>query len=302
MHWITEPFQYEFMQRALVACALIGFTNGFLGSFVVLRRLALVADALSHSLLPGLAVAAIGIGLNPGGLLVGGLLAALFVALGGHFIARSSRVKDETAIAALYIMALAIGIGILKYAPVKVSLDHFLFGNILGIGNADLWMSFGTGVLVLLALTLLQRPLLLALFEPSVAQTQGVKVGRLLGLLIVLIVLTMVTSLQAIGVLLSLGLMVLPAATIYLLSDSYRAMSWGGGALGAVGAMAGLLLSFWTDIPSGPAIVLILGLLFLAAYFLSPKYGVVTARLRRRHLHEESLRRWDGSTSGSDQR
>lgn len=292
MNWLLEPFQYEFMQRALVACAVIGFTNGFLGAFVVLRRLALMADALSHSLLPGLAIAAIVVGLNPVGLLLGGLLAAIFVALGGHLIARSSRVKDETAIASLYIIALAIGIGIIKYAHVKVSLDHFLFGNILGIGNTDLWISYGVAVLSLLTLTLLYRPILLAIFEPSVAQTQGVKVGLLLSLLVLLIVLTMVTSLQAIGVLLSLGLMILPAATIYLLSDSYTAMSWGGGGLGAVGAMVGLLVSFWADIPSGPAIVLVLGVVFLAAYLFSPKYGVVTTRLRKRHLHDESLQRW----------
>jgi ABC-type Mn2+/Zn2+ transport systems, permease components len=292
MNGLFEPFQYEFMQRALLACAIIGFTNGFLGAFVVLRRLALMADALSHSLLPGLAVAVIAVGLNPAGLLLGGLLAAVFVALGGHLIARSSRVKDETAIAALYIIALAVGVGVIKYAHVNVSLDHFLFGNILGIGDTDLWISYATSVLVLITVTLLQRPLLLALFEPSVAQTQGVRVGRLLALLVILIVLTMVTSLQAIGVLLSLGLMVLPAATVYLVSDSYRRMLWGGGALGAAGAVVGLLLSFWADIPSGPAIVLVLGTVFLAAYLFSPKYGVVTSRFRKRHFHEESLRRW----------
>ncbi len=295
MNWLIEPFQYEFMQRALLACALIGFTNGFLGAFVVLRRLALMADALSHSLLPGLALAAIAVGLNPAGLLLGGLLAAGIVAMGGHLIARSSRIKDETAVAALYIIAFAIGIALLKYSRVKISLDHFLFGNVLGIGNSDLWASYAVSAVVLLTLTTLHRPLLLALFEPSVAQTQGVRVGLLLGLLVVLIVLTMVTSLQAVGVLLSLGLMILPAATIYLLSDSYSAMSWGGGALGSTGAVAGLLLSYWADIPSGPAIVLVLGSLFLAAYLFSPKYGIVTARLRRRHLHDESLERWKDS-------
>jgi len=293
MNWMTAPFQYEFMQRALIACALIGFTNGFLGSFVVLRRLALMADALSHSLLPGLAIAAIVVGLNPGGLLIGGLLAAVFVALGGHMIARSSRVKDETAIASLYIIAFAIGIAIIKYARVKVSLDHFLFGNILGIADSDLWTSYAVSAIVLLTLIALHRPLQLAIFEPSVAQTQGIRVGWLLGLLIVLIVLTMVSSLQAVGVLLSLGLMILPAATIYLVSDSYSAISWGGGLLGMTGAIAGLLLSFWANIPSGPAIVLVLGSVFLAAYLFSPKYGVISSRFRKRHLHEESLQRWD---------
>jgi ABC-type Mn2+/Zn2+ transport system permease subunit len=114
MNWFLEPFQYEFMQRALLACVLIGFTNGFLGAYVVLRRLSLVADALSHSMLPGLALAAMLLGLNPGGLLLGGMFAAVFVALGGHLIASSSRVKDETAVAALYIIAFALGIALIK--------------------------------------------------------------------------------------------------------------------------------------------------------------------------------------------
>lgn len=292
MSWLAEPFQYEFMQRALVACLLIGFTNGFLGSFVVIRRLALMADALSHSLLPGLAVAAIFFGLSPGGLLFGGLLAAIFVALGGHLIAQSSRIKDETAIASLYIIAFALGIAIIKYAGVKVSLDHFLFGNILGVGDSDLWTTYAITCVTLLLLVGLQRPLLLAIFEASVARTQGVRVGLLLGLLVVLIVLAMVSSLQAIGVLLALGLLILPAATMYLLSDSYAVMGWGGAILGTLGAMTGLLLSFWANIPSGPAIVLVLGITFLAAYLFSPKYGILSRRFRRRHLHDESLERW----------
>jgi len=292
MNWITEPFQYEFMRRALLACVLIGFTNGFLGAYVVLRRLALVADALSHSMLPGLALAAMLIGLNPGGLLLGGLFAAVFVALGGHLIASSSRVKDETAVAALYILAFALGIALIKHARVKVSLEHFLFGNILGVADSDLWTSYAISALTLLSLVALQRPLLLALFEASVARTQGIKVGLLLALLIILIVLAMVSSLQAVGVLLSLGLLVLPAATVYLLSDSYAAMSWGGGVIGAIGALAGLLISFWANIPSGPAIIMVLGALFVAAYLFGPKYGIASRWLRKRHLHEESLKRW----------
>jgi manganese transport system permease protein len=243
-------------------------------------------------MLPGLALAAMLIGLNPGGLLLGGLFAAVFVALGGHLVASSSRVKDETAVAALYILAFALGIALIKHARVKVSLEHFLFGNILGIADSDLWTSYAISVLTLLSLVALQRPLLLALFEASVARTQGINVGLLLALIIMLIVLAMVSSLQAVGALLSLGLLVLPAATVYLLCDSYAAMSWGGGVIGMTGAVAGLLISFWADIPSGPAIVMVLGALFIAAYLFGPKYGMASRWLRKRHLHEESLQRW----------
>ncbi len=293
MDWLVEPFRYEFMQRAFLACVLIGLTNGFLGAFVVIRRLALAADALSHSLLPGLALAAIFVGLNPGGLLLGGLLAAVIVAVGGQLITRSSRIKDETAIAALYIIAFALGIILIKYARVKVDLDSFLFGNILGVGDADIWTSLIISAVTLGTLIALQRPLLLTMFEASVARTQGVPVNALLTLLILLIVLAMLSSLQAVGVLLSLGLLILPAATMYLLSDSYQAMSWGGAGLGVGGAVLGLLISFWTNIPSGPAIVMVLGLFFLLAFLFGPKYGIVSRALRPRHLHEESLKRWE---------
>lgn len=293
MSWMLEPFDYEFMRRALLACLIIGFTNGFLGAFVVLRRLALVADALSHSLLPGLAIAAMIAGLNPAGLLLGGLIAAIFVALGGHLLSRSSRIKEDTSIAALYVIAFAAGVAIIKFSKVKVSLDHFLFGNILGIADQDLWICYATGAISLLALTAFARPLLLALFEPSVAKTQGVPVGWLLSGLVVLIVLTMIASLQAVGVLLSLGLMILPAATVYLLSDRYAILPWAGGVLGAVGAVTGLLFSFWANIPSGPSIVMVLGVFFVLAYLFSPGYGVISSRFRKRHLHEESLKRWE---------
>ena len=292
LHWLTDPFHYEFMQRALVGCVLVGFTNGFLSAFIVLRRLALLADALSHSLLPGLAIGAIFFGLAPLGLFSGAVVAALLVGVGGQLVARSSRLKDETAVGALYTVAFALGVILIKYSRVPVDLSHFLFGNILGISNADLWIIYAVGFGSAVSLVAFQRGLLLALFEPSVAQSLGVPVARLNYLLITLIILAMIASLQAVGVVLSVGLLVLPAATVYLLSDSYRALSWYGGFLGAGGAVAGLLLSYWTDIPSGPAIVLVLGVCFVLALLFGPKYGVL-ARLRpAHHLHKQSLARW----------
>ena len=298
--WLAEPFHYEFMQRALLACLIVGFTNGFLSAFIVLRQQALLADALSHSLLPGLAVGAIFFGLAPLGLFLGAVVAALFVGVGGQLVARSSRLKDDTAIGALYTVAFALGIFLLKYSRERVDLSHFLFGNVLGVSNSDLWIIYVVGFVSALCLVSLQRPLMLALFEPSVAQSLGVPVARLNYLLITLIILAMIASLQAVGVVLSVGLLVLPAATVYLLSDSYRALSWFGGLLGAAGSVLGLLLSYWTDIPSGPAIVLVLGVCFVAALVFGPRYGVLARFLRPRHLHGESLARWkDDAPSAS---
>ena len=292
--WITEPLSYGFMQRALLSCSLIGFANGFLGTFIILRRQALLADALSHSLLPGLAIAAMLVGLSPVGLLLGGLLAALLVALGAQVMARNSRLKDETAVACLYIVAFAAGIVLIRFAKVKVDLTHFLFGNILGVGDGDLWIAYASACFTLVMLLVLQRPLLMTLFDDSVARSMGIRTGRLQALLLALTVLDLVASLQAVGVLLSLGLLILPAATAYLLTDSFSRMLWGGSFLGLFSAVGGLFISFRTDVASGPCIVLLLAFLFGAAFLFSPKHGLLRRILKGRHFHKESLDRWEG--------
>ncbi len=296
MTWLTEPFSHDFMQRALVGGALIGFANGFLGGFVVLRRLALMADALSHSMLPGLALGVMLAGsLTLSALFTGGLAAALFVALGALLISRSSRLKEDTALAILYTVAVSFGLVLLTVVKARVSLNHYLFGNILGLANSDLWLAYGVTLTAIPLLAALQRPYLLLLFEPSVARSQGVRAGVLNLLLVVLLVVTMVASVQAVGVILMLGLLIAPAATVYLLCDSFPAMLWGGGLIGAVGSLIGLVVSYHvSNLPSGAAIVLTLGAIFLLAWLFSPRYGVLRRLRRPRHFHDESLARWPG--------
>jgi manganese transport system permease protein len=290
--WLFEPFRHEFMQRALFGCALVGFTNGALSAFIVIRRLALMADAMAHSLLPGVAVALLLFGLAPGTLFVGALLAALLVAFGTQIISNSSRVKEDTALGLLFACAFSLGLVLISFSRLGVNVSDYLFGNILGLGDADLWSIYLISLIVLPMLVALERPLLLTVFEPSVAASQGVPVKTLKYLLMGLLVLSMISSLQAVGVILALGMLIAPAATIYLLSDSFTSMFWMGGVLGCAGSCTGLLISFWLNLPSGPCIVLVLGLLFLLAYLFSPKYGIVTKLLRPHHLHEASLARW----------
>ena len=170
MDWLLEPFQHAFMQRALVACVLIGFLNGFMGGFVMLRRMALMADSLSHSLLPGLAVGVLLFGLAPMGLFFGALSAALVVALGAQLLARGARVKEDTALAILYTSAFSSGVVLLSFVKVRVSLLHYLFGNILGVSNQDLWLAYGVAVVVLPLLVAAERPLQLLLFDSSVVR------------------------------------------------------------------------------------------------------------------------------------
>lgn len=294
MEWLFEPFQHEFMRRVLVGCVLIGFANGFLGAFIVLRRLALMADSLSHSLLPGLAVGMMLFGLAPAGLFVGALVAAITVALGAQLLARNSRLKEDTALGVLYTIAVSLGVVLMYFVKVRVSLIHYLFGNILGLSDADLWTVYGISLVVVPLLAALQRPLLLTLFDPTVAATQGLKVGLLQTILMLCLVLTMIASLQAVGVILLLGLLILPAVTIYLLTDSYPTMLWGGGFLGMIGSCVGLLLSYTFNLPSGACIVLVLGFFFFLAFLFGPRYGLIQKWRRGRHFHEESLARWNG--------
>ncbi len=290
--WLAEPFRHEFMQRALFGCALIGFTNGCLSAFIVLRRLALMADALAHSLLPGLAVAILLFGLAPWALFAGALVAALLVAGGSQLISLSSRVKEDTSLGLLFACAFALGLVLLKLSPVRVEIQHYLFGNILGLANGDLWIIYLIALVVLPALIALERPLFLTMFEPAIAASQGIRVRALNYLVIGALVLSMVSSLQAVGVVLALGMLIAPAATVYLFSDSFTKLFWGGGLLGMISSCLGLAISYWLNLPSGACIVLLMGVIFLAALLFSPRYGVLARFVRKRHLHEQSLARW----------
>jgi ABC-type Mn2+/Zn2+ transport system permease subunit len=300
MNFFSELWSHEFMRRALAGGALIGFTNGFLGTFIILRRMSLMADALSHSMLPGLAVGLMLFGLSAGGLFVGGIVAAFFVAVGAMLLARGSRLKEDASLAILYTVAFSIGVVLLHFVPTRVDLQHYLFGNILGLGDVDLWIAYGVAIVVVPGLLMLLRPLLLTLFDPSVARSQGVNVNVLQLVLVAASVLAMISSAQAIGVILMLGLLVTPAATLYLLTDDFSRMLWGGGALGTVGAVSGLIISYRFDgIPSGAAIVLVLAVFFLLAWVLGPRYGLVARMRKSRHFHEESLSRWEHREPGA---
>ena len=298
MDWLFEPFRHEFMQRALFGCAVIGFTNGALSSFIVIRRLALMADAMAHSLLPGVAVALLLFGLMPGTLFVGALVAALLVAFGTQIISNSSRIKEDTSLGLLFACSFSLGLVLISLSSVRVNVSDYLFGNILGLGDADLWTIYLISLVALPTLVAMERPLLLTTLNPRLHRAKACLLISVKYLLMGLLVLAMISSLQAVGVILALGMLIAPAATIYLLSDSLATMFWAGGILGSVGSCIGLLISFWLNLPSGPCIVLVLGGVFLLAYLFSPRYGIVPKLLRPRHLHEASLARWKRQDRG----
>ncbi len=277
MDLLSNPFY----QRALAAALLIGFANGFFSGFVVLRRNALSVSALSHTMLPGITLGIVMTGvLTQASAFLGALFAALMVGLGSVAVARGNRVAQGTALAVIYTSAFAAGVAVLPRLDTRQELEHWLFGDITAVGNADLWVAFAIGSVTLLTANLLMRPLLLTLFEPNVAAAQGVPVRTMQYLLFALLVLSLVASLQAVGCVLSVGMLVAPAATVSLLTDKTNALFWGGGAVGALGAAAGVLLSAWLGLAPGPVIVMLLGLLFLAAWIFSPRYGAIALRRR----------------------
>lgn len=276
---ISEMLSYQFNQRALLAASMIGFLNGYIGGYVVLRRGALFAGALSHTLFPGIAVGALIAGLNPYSALIGAFLMALIVGLGSQGVASNSRIDREAAMAILYTAATAGGLLVLERLGTYVRVEDYLFGNILRVSDWDLWFMFLSGLFVLSAAILLQRPLLLFLFSNDLAASQGIATRRLDYLLAALIVITMVTSLQAVGALLAIGLLVAPAATLYLFSNSPRAIMWGAGGAGMVIAVGSVFLTNHLNIQTGPAMVILLALFFLLGFALSPRYGLL-ARLR----------------------
>ncbi len=273
------------MQRSLLAALIIGFTNGCFSAYVVLRRSALVAGSLSHALLPGIVLGVLVAGQLTGwSSFLGALFAALIVVLASLAVSRVSRLDQGTSLGVIFTVAFAAGLILFHYIPgevkSQVKLEDYLFGDLLMLDSTDVWVAFGVGVLTLTTCVALQRTLLVTLFEPSVAAAQGVPVRAVQYLLMTLLVLVMVSALRAVGCMLSLGLVVAPGATIFLLTNSTRAMFWGGGALGAASAAGGMVLAHRYQITAGAAITAVLGAVFLLALVFSPKSGLVFRRVR----------------------
>lgn len=273
--WLVEPLRHEFNQRALIAALLIGFTNGYASAFVVLKKSALKVGSLSHALLPGIAVAILVTGLNDWSAFLGALFAALLIGLGSLAVSRGSRLDHDSALAILYTAAFSGGVILLRRLGVTQQMDEWLFGNIMGMRDADLWTNFWISFGALGLLTALHRPLLMTLFDAEVAATLGVPVKILNYLLLAILIIVLISSLQAVGCLLALGLLVAPAATVYLLTDSTHAMFWGGALIGGACSVFAVLLGWWLNIEQGPSIVLLLGGVFFAAFIFGPKYGLL---------------------------
>ncbi len=265
----------------LIGATVIGFANGFFSGFVNLRRSALSVSALSHTMLPGIAVAVlITQELTQANAFIGALFACILVGLGSVLVSRNSRIPEGTALAVIYTSAFAGGVALLPHLPIVASLHDWLFGDIALISRNDLNLIFIISTLSLVLSNLFMRPLLLTMFEPNVAAAQGVPVRAMQYLIFTLLILMLVTSLQAVGCVLSVSLLVAPSAIMLLFTDSTQKIFWGGAIVGAMSGAGGVLLSQLIDIQSGQAIVILLGILFLLAFIFSPRYGILKAKLK----------------------
>jgi ABC-type Mn2+/Zn2+ transport system permease subunit len=278
MDWLLEPLRYEFMLRGLLASLMVGVVCAVIGCYVVLRGMAFLGDALAHAILPGVAIAY----LLGGDLLIGALAAAVVVALGIGVVTRQGTIKEDTAIGVFFAAALALGVLLISTVRAfATDLTHILFGNVLGVSPSDLALTAGLAVIVFAAIALLYKPFLVVSFDPVLATTLRWPVGLLRATMLVLLALTIVVSLQRVGVGLVAAMLVTPAATAFLLTRRLPAMMLVSAALGALSSVAGLYLSYYLNVASGAAVVLVATGFFLLAFLFAPGRGVVWLRLRR---------------------
>jgi ABC-type Mn2+/Zn2+ transport system permease subunit len=277
-----EPFSYPFMNRALIAAVIVGVVCPILGTYVVLRGMAFFGDALAHIILPGVVIAF----LLGWPLVLGALIIGVFAALLIGYISRRSDIKEDAAIGVVFAGAFALGVALISLQrSYAVDLTHILFGDLLGVTSSDLWFMTALAIVVLITIFAFYKEFLVLSFDPLLASTLRLPVTFLQYLLLVLLSLVIVLSIRAVGVALVLAMLVTPASAAYLLTRRLPTMMVLGAFIGVTSAVMGLLLSFYLDIASGPAIVLIETAIFALVFIFAPRRGVLGARLR---AHEES--------------
>lgn len=275
---------FGFMQRALAGCLLLSLSAPPVGVFLMLRRMSLTGDAMAHAILPGAALGYLVSGLSLGAMTAGGLLAGLAVVFASGLVARTTVLREDTSLAAFYLLSLAVGVLIISSQGRNVDLLHVLFGSVLALDDATLALLASITVLTLVLLALLHRSLVLECVDPgflrSVSRMSPVAhYGFLL-----LMVLNLVAGFHALGTLLAVGMMILPAAAARLWVRRLLPMLALACGLSVVGTVSGLLVSYHFELSSGPAIVLCLGVLYLGSVLLAPRGAVRPARVPARHL------------------
>ncbi len=273
MEFLLSPLQYGFMVRGLLAAVTVGAVCAVLGTYVVLRGMAFFGDALAHAILPGVAVAYL-LGGPQGPLFWGGLVAGITTALGIGAITKSGQVREDTAIGVLFAAMFALGVALISTTRnFSMDLTHFLFGNVLGVSTADLTRTVLFGGLVLLLIAAFYKEFLVISFDPVLASILRLPAEFFRYLLFVMLAVTVVIALQTVGVALMVAMLVTPAATASLLTRRLPSMMAVAAAVGALSSVVGLYLSYYINVASGAAIVLVCTAFFILALIFAPGRG-----------------------------
>jgi zinc/manganese transport system permease protein len=279
------PFaEFEFMRRALAGAVALALGAGPIGVFLMLRRMSLVGDAMAHAILPGAAVGFLLSGLNLFAMTAGGLIAGFVVALLTGLVARMTELKEDAALATFYLLSLALGVTIVSLKGTNIDLLHVLFGSVLALDDQTLVLIAGNATLTLIVLALIYRPLVIECVDPGFMRSVSRAGGPAHLAFLALVVVNLVSGFHALGTLLAVGIMMLPAATGRFWARDITLMILVAAASGVVSGYAGLLISFHTGVPSGPAIILVAGTLYVLSLLFGQVGGVVMQALPRRHL------------------
>lgn len=278
---VVQPFvEFAFMRQALVACLALAVSSGPLGTLLVLRRMSLMGDAIAHALLPGAAAGFLYAGLSLTAMGAGSFVAAILVAAAAGGVTRFTSQREDASFAAFYLIALAAGVMLVSLRGTSVDLMHVLFGSILAVDDASLLMVATISSVTLLGLAVIYRPLVVECFDPGFLRVVGGRGGWVHQAFLMLVVLNLVAGFQALGTLMAVGLMMLPAAAARFWANGVGRLSAVASGIAAVSSFGGLLLSYHARLPSGPAIVLLAG----ACYVLSLCLGSRDS-LRVRFIH-----------------
>lgn len=280
MEYIVDPLQYDFMLKAILVSSLVGIVCALLSCFLVLRRWSLMGDAVSHSVLPGVVLAyAIGIPFS-----VGAFVFGLGGVLGIGYIKQKVRLKDDAVIGIVYTTLFALGLVLVSKIPSNIDLMHILFGYVLGISDTDAWQVGVIAVGVIAVLLALRKSLLLYIFDPSHAQALRLPVQFFHYLLLVLLALTVVASVQTVGIILVIAMLITPGAIAHLLTDRFDKMLAISASVSVVACSVGAYASYYFDVSTGGAMVLVLGILFILTFLFAPQYGIFRQFLIKERL------------------
>jgi len=277
-----EWLAYDFMKRAVVATSVLSVSIAPVGAFLVLRRLSLAGEAMAHAIVPGIVIAFVAFGLSVMSMITGGMIAGVLVALGTSLLARRTLIREDASLASLYLIALALGIFILSAAGSAIPLKSFLFGSALGIGDDTLVLIGLTATITLISFAIILRPLIAATFDPLFFESQSSHSDLVHQWFMFLLVLNLLAAFKSLGTLMAVGLMILPAtAARYWVSTvtHYLILTFG---FALLSCWVGLILSFYlSDVPTGPAIVLVAGGLFFFSLIFAP-LGIFRGRYVRK--------------------